>query len=104
MSNFGIRIVRNSQALGQAMHELGMDVLCPNLGDGIAAEAHYTIRRLSRETGVSSQVEAYFQQAVLYGLAELEEALEGCLCAEEWAEVWQGWRRIVYNSMGGCDT
>ncbi|HTY47992.1 MAG TPA: serine hydroxymethyltransferase [Methanomassiliicoccales archaeon] len=26
------QIVANSQALGQAMHELGMDVLCPNLG------------------------------------------------------------------------
>ncbi len=29
---YAAQIVRNSQALGQALHELGMDVLCPNLG------------------------------------------------------------------------
>lgn len=30
--DYAKQIVRNSQALGQAMYELGMDVLCPNLG------------------------------------------------------------------------
>jgi glycine hydroxymethyltransferase len=29
---YAAQIVNNSQALGQALHELGMDVLCPNLG------------------------------------------------------------------------
>ena len=29
---YAAQIVRNSQALGQALHELGMDVLCPDLG------------------------------------------------------------------------
>jgi glycine hydroxymethyltransferase len=30
--DYAKQIVKNSQHLGQAMHELGMDVLCPNLG------------------------------------------------------------------------
>ena len=29
---YAAQIVKNSQGLGQALHELGMDVLCPNLG------------------------------------------------------------------------
>jgi glycine hydroxymethyltransferase len=29
---YAAQIVKNSQALGQALHDLGMDVLCPNLG------------------------------------------------------------------------
>jgi glycine hydroxymethyltransferase len=29
---YAAQVVKNSQALGQALHDLGMDVLCPNLG------------------------------------------------------------------------